>query len=80
MFRAAILTAHTYRCDDASRLNSLDLAKLCRRDRSYTYENGGGLECPSQVCDEICDTIETLMAQVLCKTGEESDDLLYLIM
>ena len=71
--RIDIPTAHIYGRDDIWRLHSLDLAQLCRQDRSIMYEHEGGHEIPKWASDEICDTIETLMAQLPCMSQGEDD-------
>lgn len=61
MQRIAIPTAHIYGQKDSWRFHSLDLIAFCKRP--ITFQHDGGHEIPRSASEEICDTIEELMAR-----------------
>ena len=61
--RIGIPTAHIIGRKDMWRLHSKDLVGLCLPRAARVFEHGWGHEVPRGASEEICDLVETLVAE-----------------
>lgn len=63
--RISIPSAHIIGARDEWRLHSLDTAKLCQRESVTVVEHHGGHEIPRDFAEDLCDVVETIVADVV---------------